>query len=90
MRPLESLYKNALKIHDKKTCQYYNCKILDKHNFLNFENCIVYANVHLMFKIIHNAAPPPLRNFVTLGSEFSARATRAHRAAVHVMSQTRS
>ena len=29
----------------KKTCQYHHCKILDKHNPLNFE-CFVYFEIH--------------------------------------------
>ncbi|KAG5850349.1 hypothetical protein ANANG_G00081360, partial [Anguilla anguilla] len=69
LRPLKSLYKSALKIHDKKTRQYHHCHVLTKYNMLNLENFIMYSSVCLIFKIIHNAAPPPLRNFVTLSSK---------------------
>ena len=76
-RPLESLYKTTLKIHDKKSRHYHHCNVLNKYNMLNFENLILHSNLCLIHKIIHNAAPPPLRKLVTLNSEVAARVTRS-------------
>lgn len=77
LKPLESLYKSALKIHDKKPRRYHHCHILNKYEILNFENLIKHSNVCLLFKIIHNAAAPPLKKYVTLCSEKSTRTTRS-------------
>jgi len=74
---LESLYKRAIKIHDKKSRYYHHCKVLSKYNILNFENLIKYNQISSLFKIIHNIAAPPLRKFVTLNSERNCWTTRS-------------
>ena len=76
-KSLESLYKRSLKIHDKKPRHYHHCNILLTHNILSFENLITHSNICLLFKIIHNTAPPPLRHFVKLSSEVMTRTTRS-------------
>lgn len=77
LKLLESLYKRAIKIHDKKPRQYHHCKVQSKYNILSFENLIKYNQISALFKIIHNIAAPPLRKFVTLNSERISRATRS-------------
>ena len=77
LKPLESIYKTALKIHDKKPRRYHHCHILNKYDILNFDNLIKHANVCLLFKIIHNSVAPPLKKYVTLCSEKSSRTTRS-------------
>ncbi len=42
-RPLSSLYKQALKILDRKPQKWHHCKIIQKHNLLNFSNCINFS-----------------------------------------------
>ena len=77
LMPLQSLYKQAIKIFDKKPKQYHHCPILSAHNMLNFENFILYSYVRLVFKINQNAAPPPLKRFVQLRSEQTSKVTRS-------------
>lgn len=77
LRPLESLYKNALKIHDKKQRRFHHCHILRKYSILSFENVIIYSNVCLLFKIIRGVSAPPLKTFVSLNSEMLSRTTRS-------------
>ena len=55
---------SQLKIHDKKPRRYHHCHILNKYDILNFVNLIKHSNVCLLFKIIHNAASPPLKKYV--------------------------
>lgn len=78
-KPLESLYKSSLKIHDKKSRRFHHCHILVKYQFLSFENLIIHTNLCLMYKILYDNAAPPLKEFISLGSETTARATRSMR-----------
>lgn len=75
LKPVESVYKRAVKIH-KKPRQYHHCPILEKHNLLNFENILLYANICQRYKILHGTAPP-LNDFVSLTSEKTTRVTRS-------------
>ncbi len=38
IKPLKSLYKQTLKTLDKKSNQYHHCRVLEKYNFLSFDN----------------------------------------------------
>lgn len=60
-KPLESLYKSSLKIHDKKSRRFHHCHILVKYQFLSFENLIIHKNLCLMYKILYDNAAPPLK-----------------------------
>lgn len=77
LRPLESLYKSSLKVHDKKSRLFHHCHILKKHSILSFENIIIYSNLCLLFKIINGTAAPPLKKLISLSSEITSRATRS-------------
>ena len=77
LKPIRSLHKQALKILDRKSRQYHHCDILNKYKMLSFDNLMLYSDVRLVYKIIHNAAPPPLKNFVKLRSEHTIRASRS-------------
>lgn len=77
LKPLESIYKNALKILDKKTKQYHHCFILNKYGLLNFENLVSLYQIQLVYKIVHNLAPPPLKAFVHLVADTTKRVTRS-------------
>ena len=61
LTPLESLYKQTM---DKKPNSFHHCNILEKSHLLSWENLIKYANICLIYKIIHGLAPPPLSSFV--------------------------
>lgn len=77
LKPIRSLHKQALKILDRKSRQYHHCDILNKYKMLSFDNLMLYSDVRLVYKIIHNTAPPPLKNFVKLRSEHTVRASRS-------------
>lgn len=77
LKPLESAYKNALKILDKKNKLYHHCFILNKYSLLNFENLISLFQLQLVYKIVHNLAPPPLKAFVHLTADTTVRVTRS-------------
>ena len=65
LRQLESLYKQTMKPLDKKRQEsLHHCNILEKYHLLSWENLIKYANVCLIYKIIHGLVPPPLACFV--------------------------
>ncbi len=63
MKPLESLYKQALETLDKKPFRFHPCHILKKYKLLSWENLIMYKNICLVYKIMHGLAPPPLSCF---------------------------
>ena len=77
LKPLESLNKRALKIHDKKPRLYHHCNILNKYIFFSFDNLIKFNQISSLFKIIHNLSAPPLRKFITLSAEQISRSTRS-------------
>jgi len=54
LKPLESLYKTSLKIHDQKSRRFHHCHILVKYQFLSFENLIIHTNLCLMYKILYD------------------------------------
>lgn len=66
LKPLESLYKQTIKILDRKPSRYHQCAILQKHKLLSWENVIRYSNLCLIFKIIHGLSSPPLSQFVNI------------------------
>ncbi len=68
LKPLELLYKQALKILDKKQFSFHYCHILNAYNLLSWENIINFKNVCLVYKIMHGLAPPPLVDFIKLKS----------------------
>ena len=77
LKPVELLYKKALKILDKKPFSYHNCKILEKYNLLTFENVCKFSSICLVYKVLHGLAPPPLQEFIKY------RQTRITRAVVN-------
>lgn len=66
LKPLQSLYKQTLKVLDKKPRQFHHCAILTKYNLLSWENMIKHKNACLFYKIIHGLSTPPLREFVNI------------------------
>ena len=63
-KPIQSVYKQALKVLDKKPNSHHHCYILRKHELLSWENLVQYADVCLVFKILNALAPLPLSIFV--------------------------
>ena len=79
MKPIESLFKRALKVLDKKPISYHHCNILQKYNFFNFANFKQFSIACLMYKTLNELAPPPLKEYIkqkTTGAS-SAQVTRA-------------
>lgn len=64
IRPLESLYKQALKIFDKKPFRHHHCDILHKYNLLTFENFRIFSNLCTVYKILKGLAPTCLSKYV--------------------------
>lgn len=74
LKPIETAYKQALKVLDKKPNTHHHCQILKKHERLNWVNTVKYNDSVLVFKIFHGLAPPPLQDFVKRNSNRSTRA----------------
>ncbi len=74
LKPIETLYKQTLKILDQKPISYHHCNIIIKYNLFNFDSFLLDAC--LIFNIWHGLAPPPLGEFIQQKSS-SGRATRA-------------
>jgi len=71
LKPIQSVYKQALKVLDRKPFRFHHCSILDKHVLLNWENLVTFHDANLVFKILHGFAPPPLTAFFTQGSRLT-------------------
>lgn len=75
LRPIHSVYKQALKVLDMKPFRHHHCSILVKHKLLNWENMVNFQDANLIFKILHGLAPPPLSNFINQSSRYTRSAT---------------
>uniref|UniRef100_A0A8C6S602 Reverse transcriptase domain-containing protein n=1 Tax=Neogobius melanostomus TaxID=47308 RepID=A0A8C6S602_9GOBI len=75
LKPIDSVYKQALKVLDKKPFRHHHCSILDKYNLLNWENFVKFHDANLVFKILRGLAPPPLSNFINLSRRQTRSAT---------------
>ena len=64
LKPIESLYKKALKTLHKKPFSFHICKTLTKYNFLSFENVKTFRFACFIDKSLHGLAPPPLNEFI--------------------------
>ena len=64
LKSLLSLYKKTIKVLDRKSIYYHHCHVLKKYSLLNFENLIIYADLCLVYNILHGLAPPVLCQFV--------------------------
>lgn len=53
LKPIGTVYKQALQILDKKPKTHPHCIILKKHNILSWENMIKLADFTLVYKILH-------------------------------------
>ena len=71
LKPVISLYKQALKILDKKPRTFHHCTILNKYRFLSWDNLIIFKNCCLMYKIRHSLAPPPLCSLISFRSSLT-------------------
>ena len=74
--PIQSVYKQALKALDGKPRAYHHCNILPKHKLLSWENLLTFHDTCLIYKILHDLAPPPLSTFIRQKNPLN-RVTRA-------------
>ena len=56
LSPVISLYKQAVKVLDKKPIRYHQCPVLEKHRLLSWDNLVFFKNCCLMYKI-RNSTP---------------------------------
>lgn len=59
LQHLVQLYKNAIKVFEKKP-QSYHHKIQEKYHFLSFDNFQTFKSTCLIYKCLLGLAPPPL------------------------------
>ena len=71
LSPIQSVYKQALKVLDRKPTHHHHCNILQKHALLSWDNIIRLSDASLVYKIHHGLAPPPLSQFFTESRRFS-------------------
>ncbi len=49
LKPIETLYKQTLKILDQKPISYHHCNIIIKYNLFNFDSFLHYLDACLIF-----------------------------------------
>ena len=64
LKPIEQLYKSALKVFDRKPHSYHHCNILQKYNFLSFVNFKILKQASIIYKTLNGLSPPPLGEFI--------------------------
>lgn len=57
---LKHCINKNLKVLDQKSNTFHHLLILGKSKLFSWDNLIKYPNLCLIFKILHNTAPPPL------------------------------
>ena len=65
VKPIKSLYKQALKIMDQKQMKWHHCIILRKYKLLSYDSFIKFSFIKLIFKCLNNLAPAVLCPYVT-------------------------
>ena len=76
LKPISSIYKQAIKIMDQKPMRWHHCSVLIKHNLFSFENFISYCNINLVFKCL-NKLTAPLFSALVSRRQNTRRTTRA-------------
>ena len=76
LKPITSIYKQAIKTMDQKPMGWHHCGIIRKHNLFTFENFVDYCNIKLVFKCLHNHVSPLFCGLVKRRPS-TGRATRA-------------
>ena len=84
LSPVMSLYKQAVKVLDKKPIRFHHCSVLEKHRLLSWDNLVFFKNCCLMYKIRNNLAPPPLTNIVKFRSPTTGKTRGAARGDCHI------
>ena len=64
IKPVTSLYKQALKIMDQKPITSHHCLIVQKYKLLSFDNFIKFSFLKIIFKCANDLAPSVLCPFV--------------------------
>lgn len=64
LKSLDSTYKQAIKVLDRKHKMYHHRQILEKLELLDMENTVKYTDSILVFKILHGLAPPHLHEYI--------------------------
>ena len=64
LKPMEQVYKQAIKILDQKPASNHICPLLKKHKFLSFNHFKVFKNCCLIYRVLNGSAPPPLGEFI--------------------------
>ena len=64
LKPIEQLYKSALKVFDRKPHSYHHCNILQRYSFLSFANFRVFKQASIIYKTLNGLCPPPLGEFI--------------------------
>uniref|UniRef100_A0AAQ5Z6P0 Pyridoxal-dependent decarboxylase domain-containing protein 1 n=1 Tax=Amphiprion ocellaris TaxID=80972 RepID=A0AAQ5Z6P0_AMPOC len=59
-----------------KPFSVHHCTVLDKYNFLSFDNFVNFKNACFVYKVLNGLAPPPLQEFIKRKT-VSGMATRA-------------
>ncbi len=75
LQSVETLYKQALKILDKKSDSYHHYTILTQYDFINWENVIEFANILLVYKTFHGLTRPQLNEFIKQNQNSSTNAS---------------
>ena len=64
LKSVQSAYHQAIKVLDKKPNSYHHCNCLRNHKLLSWDNLVKFTDACLVYKILHNLAPPPLSAFI--------------------------
>ncbi len=64
LKPVESIYKQTLKVLDKIPNSFHHCSILTKFSILSWEHLIQFSDLVLIFKILNGFAPPVFKDYI--------------------------
>lgn len=64
LQPVISLYKQTIKVFDRKPMRWHHCNVIQKHGLFTFENFINFSILKLVFKCLNSHVSPPFSNLL--------------------------
>lgn len=67
-KPLRSIIQTSTNTLDKTSEHFRHCAIFKKYQILSWDGVMKYANLYLMYKVIHDLVPLPLMAYMDRGT----------------------
>lgn len=77
LKPIFSIYKQTIKIMDRKPMKWHHCDVLTKHQLMGFDSFIDFNYIKLVYKCLNNHVSPMFSELVSRRQSSQRANTRA-------------